>query len=148
MSDEVKSEELLDENVFDKVREAEGEEPMDELDLAAQQMRDNMWVDSILLNYTEELDVHVPDPASPGQDKRVLRRVSMGITVKSDNRAPIKVLHRAASKSLNHIFEEEKEHWLDEEKMKAEIARVQRSLRSKEVTDDKGTTGEEEKPAS
>ena len=130
MSEQVedKVEDEVESDVEFTEEQSEQAQSVDDIDLAAQQMRGNLWVDSILLNYTEELDVVIPNPADSELNKRVLRRVSMGITVKSDNRAPIKILHRAASKSLNHIFEIEKEHWLDEEKMKLEIERVKSSL--------------------
>lgn len=52
----------------------------------------------------------------------------MGITVRSDNRAPLKILHNAASKALNRHFEEEKERWLDVEKMRVELAKSKEQL--------------------
>jgi len=135
-----------DGNLFEKIREQgeQGASPASELDEATKAMADHMWVDSILLNYTEELDVNVPVAGKPGEFHRLQRRISMGITVKSDNRAPLKILHNAASKALNSHFEDEKERWLDAEKMRVELAKAKEQLGiiHKEDENDKGGTSE------
>jgi len=90
-----------------------------ELDDATRGMRDNLWTDSLWQTYQESIDIIVPDPDSPdGPGSRITRKLSIGMSVKSDNRAPAKVLQYALSKALNSIMEEEKERWLDTHTMK------------------------------
>lgn len=91
----------------------------------------NIWIDSLLLNYTEELEFSVPDPACPGKDKRICRRLSVGITAKSDNRTRIRTLHYAASQSLTYLLNEERKKWLNEEAMKTELEKTKQELESK-----------------
>lgn len=134
-----------DVNLFEKLRESgeKTDDPKSALEEATREMADHMWVDSVLLNYTEELDVNVPVADKPGEFHRLQRRLSMGITVKSDNRAPLRVLHHAASKALNHHFEDEKERWLDAEKMRVELDKAKRQLSQihKEGANGKETEG-------
>jgi len=98
-----------------------------ELDDATRGMRDNLWTDSLWQTYQESIDIIVPDPDSPdGPGSRITRKLSIGMSVKSDNRAPAKVLQYALSKALNSIMEEEKERWLDTHTMKEEISAIRR----------------------
>ncbi len=95
-----------------------------EIQSAAKEMRDHLWTDSLWQTYQESLEVIVPDPANPnGPGHRITRKISMGMSVKSDNRAPAKILQYALSRSLNVLMEEEKEKWLDAKSMEMEIER-------------------------
>jgi hypothetical protein len=96
-----------------------------ELQSAAKEMRNNLWTDSMWQTYQESIDVVVFDPENPeGPGQRITRKLSIGMSVKSDNRAPAKVLQYALSRSLNSLMEEEKERWLDTNDMKQEIERA------------------------
>jgi len=103
-----------------------GEEESD-LQSAAKEMRDHLWTDSLWQTYQESIEVIVPnadDPTGPGH--RITRKISLGMSVKSDNRAPAKILQYSLSKALNVLMEEEKERWLDSKAMELEIDKIKR----------------------
>lgn len=123
------------------------EDKQEDLKVATREMRNNLWVDSLWQTYQESIDLVVPDedPAKPG--KRITRKLSIGMSVKSDNRAPSSVLHFALSEALNIIMEEEKEKWLDSKVMEQEIENIKSKLSSskvKEEVQNGGATTDEE----
>lgn len=127
---ENKDEETKEDNI-----ETQGEQELDE---AAKLMKDQMWIDSMLLNFTEEISVGIPDPNdSDAPDRTAMRRISMGITVKSSSRVPMRIMKHAASKSLNKHFEEERDKWLDEEAVRLTVnnARMKMKAEAKELKD-------------
>ena len=100
-----------------------------ELEKASKEMRDHLYIDSLWQTYQESVDLVVPDPANPeGPGSRITRKLSIGMSVKSDNRAPAKVLQFALSRALNGLMEEEKERWLEPKSMELEIQRVKYKL--------------------
>ena len=111
-----------------------------DLDKAMVENRDHMWVDSILINFTEDMTVGIPDENEESGIRNISRRISMGITAKSDNRTPIKILHNAASKSLHSVFETEKEKWLNEVAIKAEVKKIQKKVLAETTIPDTNTT--------
>ncbi len=72
-----------------------------------------IWVESLWVTRKESLTIQL------GEDT-VTREISVGMTVKSENRTTSPVLHAALDKSLAVLIQREKELWLDQELMKRE----------------------------
>lgn len=75
--------------------------------------KSSIWVESLWVTRKESISVKIGDDT-------VTREISVGMTVKSEDRATSPVLHEALNKSLSFLIEKEKELWLDAELMRRE----------------------------
>ena len=83
---------------------------------------EHVWVESLWTTRKESITVKVGDD-------EVTREISLGMTVKSDNRTPSSVLHEKLDQALSKLIEEEKDRWLTQELMKREKAHLKESIK-------------------
>ena len=85
----------------------------------------NVWVDSLWTTRKESITL------KDGNDV-VTREISVGMSVKSDNKTASVVLHEKLDKALSKLIEDEKDAWLNAELMKRERKHVHESLEGME----------------
>lgn len=77
-----------------------------------------IWVDSLWVTRKESVTL------SDG-DNEITREISVGMNVKSDNRASSSEMHAALNQALSSLIAKEKELWLEAELMRRESADTQ-----------------------
>lgn len=75
--------------------------------------KSTIWVESLWATRKESISVQIGDDT-------VTRELSLGMTVKSENRITSAELYEALNKALSHLIEKERQLWLDAELMKRE----------------------------
>lgn len=81
----------------------------------------NVWVESLWTTRKEAITIQ------DGGDE-ITREISVGMSVKSDNRTPSAVLYEKLDQALSKLIEDEKDKWLTEEIMKRERRYLSESL--------------------
>jgi len=81
----------------------------------------NVWVDSLWTTRKESITIKV------GEDV-LTREISVGMSVKSDNRTPSSVLHDKLNQALTKLIEDEKDAWLTAELLKREQEHLKESV--------------------
>jgi len=81
----------------------------------------NVWVDSLWTTRKESVTI------KDGDDE-ITREISVGMSVKSDNRTPSAVLHEKLDQALSKLIEDEKDKWLTEELIKRERTHLRDSI--------------------
>jgi len=72
-----------------------------------------IWVESLWVTRKESITIKIGD-------EDVTREISVGMTVKAENRVQSAQLYDALNRSLSLLIEAEKDHWLNEELMRRE----------------------------
>jgi len=98
----------------------------------------HIWVESLWLTRKEGISLK-------DGDDLVQREVSLGMTVKCDDRSPSIALYDALERALVVIMEEEKKRWLSEELIRRERRHLKESVSEmdaiiKEEWDNPGTS--------
>jgi hypothetical protein len=81
----------------------------------------NVWVDSLWTTRKECISIKVGDDV-------LTREISVGMSVKSDNRTPSSVLHDKLNQALTKLIEDEKDAWLTAELLKQEQVHLKDSV--------------------
>jgi hypothetical protein len=111
-----------------------------------------IWVDSLWTTYQESIDFEIPNPVNPESPIRISRKISKGMSVKTDSRTPARIMNEALKQTLNPMLEEDKEAWLNTQKMRRELVNTGRAL-TKAINDmvesiEGDEVGKHEEPAS
>ena len=80
-----------------------------------------VWVESLWTTRKEAITI------KDGGDE-ITREISVGMSVKSDNRTPSAVLYEKLDQALSKLIEDEKDKWLNEEIMRRERSHLKDSL--------------------
>lgn len=88
----------------------------------------HIWTDSMWTTYQESIDFEIPNPTNPGSPIRISRKISKGMSVKTDAKTPARIMNAALKVTLNPMLEEDKEEWLNTQRMKRELVNTGKAL--------------------
>ena len=103
-------------------------EPINDERAEALKYKNDIWVDSMWTTYQESLDFDLVNPADPDSRIRISRKISKGMSVKTGNKTPARIMNSALKLTLNPMMEEEKETWLNAQAMRKEIIETGKNL--------------------
>lgn len=90
--------------------------------------KNEIWTDSLWTTYQESIDFDIVNPANPGGAIRISRKISKGMSVKTDSRTPTRIMNDALKMTLIPLMEEEKETWLNTKAMRKEVIETGKRL--------------------